>query len=106
MVFVQGARPSAFNVNDTVDLELLTHTELTERLNNGWTSVFLVTGGTEGHGPQDVLGGHKIPAKKHATIAAKQLGKTMVAPVLPCAVNATGLNANREMAVQPGPIQL
>jgi creatinine amidohydrolase len=106
MAFAQGARPSAFNVNDTVDLELLTHTELTERLNNGWTSVFLVTGGTEERGPQDVLGGHNILAKNHATMAAKKLGKTMVAPVLPFAVNATGLNPNREMADQPGPIQL
>jgi creatinine amidohydrolase/Fe(II)-dependent formamide hydrolase-like protein len=39
-------------------------------------------------------------------MAAKKLGKTIVAPVLPFAVNATGLNANREMADQPGPIQL
>jgi creatinine amidohydrolase len=106
IAFAQGARPSAFNVNDTVNLELLTHTELTERLNNGWTSVFLVTGGTEERGPQDVLGGHNILAKNHATMAAKKLGKTMVAPVLPFAVNATGLNPNREMADQPGPIQL
>jgi creatinine amidohydrolase len=68
--------------------------------------VFLVTGGTEERGPQDVLGGHNILAKNHATMAAKKLGKTMVAPVLPFAVNATGLNPNREMADQPGPIQL
>ena len=106
MAFAQGARPSTFNASETVDLELLTHTELTERLNNGWTSVFVVTGGTEERGPQDVLGGHNILAKNHATMAAKKLGKTIVAPVLPFAVNATGLNPNREMADQPGPIQL
>ena len=106
LAFAQGARPSSFNANDTVDLELITHTELTERLKNGWTSVFIVTGGTEERGPQDVLGGHNILAKNHATMAAKKLGHTIVAPVLPFAVNATGLNANREMADQPGPIQL
>ena len=106
LAFAQGARPASFNANETVDLELLTHTELTERLKNGWTSVFLVSGGTEERGPQDVLGGHNILAKNHATMAAKKLGKTIVAPVLPFAVNATGLNPNREMADQPGPIQL
>src|SRR5262249_15140346 len=92
MAFAQGARPATFNVNDTVDLELLTHTELSDRIKDGWTSVFLVTGGTEERGPQDVLGGHNILAKSHATMAAKKLGKTIVAPVLPFAVNATGLN--------------
>ena len=37
---------------------------------------------------------------------AKKLGKTLVAPVLPIAVNATGLNANREMADQAGAMQM
>jgi creatinine amidohydrolase len=106
IAFAQGARSAAVNVNDIVDLELLTHTELTQKLKDGWTSVFLVTGGTEERGPQDVLGGHNILAKNHATMAAKKLGKTIVAPVLPFAVSATGLNPNREMADQPGPIQL
>jgi creatinine amidohydrolase/Fe(II)-dependent formamide hydrolase-like protein len=103
-VIAQQSR--AVNVNDIVDLELLTHTELSQKLKDGWTSVFLVTGGTEERGPQDVLGGHNILAKNHATMAARKLGKTIVAPVLPFAVNATGLNPNREMADQPGPMQL
>ena len=37
-------------------MELLTHTELSQKLKDGWTSVLLVTGGTEERGPQDVLG--------------------------------------------------
>ena len=104
LALAQGARP--VNVNDIVDLEMLTHTELAQKIKDGWTSVFLVTGGTEERGPHDVLGGHNILARNHATMAAKKLGKTIVAPVLPFAVNATGLNQNREMADQPGPIQL
>ncbi len=101
------AQPArAVNVNDIVDLEMLTHSELSQKLKDGWTSVFLVTGGTEERGPHDVLGGHNILAKSHATMAAKKLGKTIVAPVLPIAVNATGLNANREEADQPGPMQM
>ena len=87
-------------------MELLTHTELSQKLKDGWTSVILVTGGTEERGPQDVLGGHTMMAHSHAGMIAKKLGKTLVAPVLPIAVNATGLNANREMADQPGAMQM
>jgi len=102
--FAQAARP--VNVSDIVELEMLTHTELTLKLQEGWTSILLVTGGTEERGPHDVLGGHNILARNHATMAAKKLGKTLVAPVLPVAVNATGLNPNREDADQPGAIQM
>ena len=94
------------NVNNIVDLELLTHTEVSQKLKDGWTSILLVTGGTEERGPQDVLGGHTMMAHSHAVMIAKKLGKTLVAPVLPVAVNATGLNASREMADQPGAIQM
>jgi creatinine amidohydrolase len=106
IAFAQGARAAAVNVNEIVDLELLTHTELSQKLKDGWTSVFLVAGGTEERGPQDVLGGHTMMAHSHADMIAKKLGKTLVAPVLPIAVNATGLNANREMADQPGAMQV
>src|SRR6266436_4392257 len=94
------------NVANIVDMELLTHTELSQKLKDGWTSVLLAAGGTEERGPQDVLGGHTMMAHSHADMIARKLGKTLVAPVLPVAVNATGLNANREMADQPGPIQM
>jgi creatinine amidohydrolase/Fe(II)-dependent formamide hydrolase-like protein len=91
------------NVRDTVDLEMLTHTEVSQKLKDGWTSILLVTGGTEERGPQDVLGGHTIMAHSHAVMVAKKLGKTLVAPVLPVAVNATGLRENTD---QPGAIQM
>ncbi len=94
------------NVANIVDLELLTHTEVTQKLKDGWTSILIATGGTEERGPQDVLGGHTMMAHSHADMIARKLGRTLVAPVLPIAVNATGLNANREMADQPGAIQM
>jgi creatinine amidohydrolase len=94
------------NTKDIVELELLTHSEVTDKLKSGTTTVLLVAGGTEERGPQDVIGGHTIMARHHAIDIAKKLGNALVAPVLPFAVNATGLNANREMADQPGPIQL
>ncbi|MBI3490887.1 MAG: creatininase family protein [Acidobacteria bacterium] len=92
------------NIKDLVELELLTHTEVSDKMHNeGWTSILVVTGGTEERGPQDVLGGHTIMARSHAIEIARRLGKTFVAPVLPIAVNATGL---RENTNQPGAIQM
>ena len=81
------------NVATIVDMELLTHTELSAKIKDGWTSVLLAAGGTEERGPQDVLGGHTMMAKSHADMIARKLGKTLVAPVLPIAVNATGSRA-------------
>jgi creatinine amidohydrolase len=91
------------NVANIVDLELLTHTEVTQKLKDGWTSILLASGGTEERGPQDVLGGHTMMAHSHADMIARKLGKTLVAPVLPIAVNATGY---REGTSTPGAIQM
>ena len=91
-------------VKDIVELELLTHTEVYEKIHSeGKTSVLLVTGGTEERGPHDVLGGHTIMSRYRAIEIAKKLGNALVAPVLPIAVNATGL---RENTNQPGAIQM
>src|SRR5437016_870107 len=99
-VFAQ--RP--IDIKDIVELELLTHTEVYDKIHNqGMTSVLLVTGGTEERGPHDVLGGHTIMARHHAVEIAKKLGHTLVAPVLPIAVTATGL---RENTTQPGGVQM
>src|SRR5215831_1637385 len=100
--FAQTARP--VNVADIVELELLTHTEVYDRIHNqGYTSVLIVTGGTEERGPQDVLGGHTIMSRYRGAAIAKRLGKTLVAPILPIAVQATGL---REGTSQPGGVQM
>lgn len=103
MAVASAQTQTALNVQDLVELELLTHTEVTDKMHEGWTSILLVTGGTEERGPQDVLGGHTIMARRHAIQIAQKLGKTFVAPVLPIAVNATGL---RENTNQPGAIQM
>lgn len=93
-----------FNVKDTVELELLTHTEVYDKIHNeGKTSVLVVTGGTEERGPHDVLGGHTIMARHRAIEIARRLGNALVAPVLPIAVSATGL---REGTNQPGGVQM
>src|SRR5262249_23651681 len=101
-----GSRVSAQQpyLNDIVELEMLTHSEARDKIQKqGFTSVLIVTGGTEERGPHDVLGGHTIMSRYHAVNIAKKLGKTLVARVLPMAVQATGL---RESTDQPGGVQL
>jgi len=93
--------PRSFNPKDTVELELLTHSEVTERLHNGTTSVLVVAGGTEERGPHTVLGGHTIMAHYRAVAIAKKLGNALVAPVLPIVPAPTGL---REGTNTPGAI--
>lgn len=100
VAFVHAQTP---NVNDIVDLELLTHTEVAAKIKAGKTAVLIATGGTEERGPHDVLGGHTILAHHRAIEAAKRLGNALVAPVLPFAVAATGLRENTD---QPGGVQM
>jgi creatinine amidohydrolase/Fe(II)-dependent formamide hydrolase-like protein len=96
--------PKTVNVKDIVELELLTHTEVFEKIHTGgMTSILLVAGGTEERGPHDVLGGHTIMARHRAIEIAKRLGHTLVAPVFPITPNATGL---REGTNQPGAISV
>jgi creatinine amidohydrolase len=96
--------PRAANVKDIVELELLTHSEVSQKIHNeGKTSVLLVTGGTEERGPHDVLGGHTIMARYRAAEVAKRLGNALVAPVLPIAVSATGVTENTKT---PGGVQM
>jgi creatinine amidohydrolase/Fe(II)-dependent formamide hydrolase-like protein len=101
VAFIRAQTP---NVKEIVELELLTHTEVYDKIHNeGKTSVLLVTGGTEERGPHDVLGGHTIMARHRAVEVARHLGNALVAPVLPIAVAATGL---RENTNQPGGVQM
>src|SRR5262249_42348061 len=98
----QAARSA--DVSNTVDIELLTHTEVYDKIHkDGKTSVLIVAGGTEERGPHDVLGGHNIIARYNAIEIAKKLGNALVAPVLPISVSATGL---RENTGTPGGVQM
>src|SRR5262245_5261877 len=100
-IAVRAQQPSTDAI---VEMEMLTHTEVTDKIHNkGFTSVLIVTGGTEERGPHNILAGHSIMARRHAAEMARRLGKTLVAPVLPMAVAATGL---REGTDQPGGVQL
>jgi creatinine amidohydrolase len=101
--FAQAPR-GPVNVKDIVELELLTHTEVSEKIHKeGKTSVLVITGGTEERGPHAVLGGHTIMSRHRGVEIAKRLGNALLAPVLPIAVAATGLRENTD---QPGGAQM
>lgn len=102
IALAQTAQP--MNVTDIVEIEMLTHSEISNKIHNeGKTSVLIMTGGTEERGPHDVLGGHTFMAHNKGVEIAKKLGNALVAPVLPIAVSATGL---RENTNTPGGVQL
>ena len=46
-----GPGVAGMNVDKVVELDLLTQSELADKVKNGWTSAFLVAGGTEIRGP-------------------------------------------------------
>jgi creatinine amidohydrolase len=101
--FSQTAR-GPVGVKDIVELERLTHTEVSEKIHKeGKTSVLVITGGTEERGPHAVLGGHTIMSRHRGIEIAKRLGNALLAPVLPIAVAATGLRDNTD---QPGGVQM
>jgi len=101
--FAQADR-SPVNVKDIVEIERLTHTEVSEKIQKeGKTSVLIITGGTEERGPHAVLGGHTIMSRHRGVEIAKRLGNALLAPVLPIAVAATGLRENTD---QPGGVQM
>ncbi len=87
---VPGRGVAGMNVDNVVELELLTQSEVADKLKNGWTSVLVPAGGTEIRGPHAIIGVHTILASHRAIESAKRLGKTIVAPTLPFAVQATG----------------
>jgi creatinine amidohydrolase/Fe(II)-dependent formamide hydrolase-like protein len=79
-------------VSEVVELELLTSSEVVEKQANGFVNVLIVNGGTEARGPHNILAGHTIMSRATAIDVAKELGHTLVAPVMPIDVGATGVN--------------
>jgi len=85
---VQTGRP----VGEIVEMELLTSSELVEKQKAGFINVIIANGGTEARGPQNILAGHSIMSKHTAIDAARIIGHTLVAPVMPIDVGATGVS--------------
>jgi creatinine amidohydrolase/Fe(II)-dependent formamide hydrolase-like protein len=79
---------------EIVELELLTSSEVVEKQKQGYINVIIANGGTEARGPHNILAGHTIMSRHTAIDAAKALGHTLVAPVMPIDVGATGVSDN------------
>jgi creatinine amidohydrolase len=89
-------------VKDIVDIELLTHSEIYDKIHKeGKTTVIIVNGGTEQRGPQNVLGGHTLMGHEKGIEIAMKLGNALVAPTLPYGTGASGLGE-----VTPGGVGL
>lgn len=72
------ARP----VSESLHLEELTWTQVRDKINSGYTTVIIPTGGTEQNGPHMVLGKHNYVVRHTAEKVARRLGETLVAPVV------------------------
>jgi len=66
----------------TVFLDELTWTELRDAVAAGSTTVILPVGGTEQSGPHMTLGKHNVRVRALAERVARELGHTLVAPVI------------------------
>ncbi len=75
-VSAQAQRP------DTVFLDELTWVEVREAQQGGTTTIIIPTAGTEQNGPHMVLGKHKFIVRHAAELIARELGDTLVAPVV------------------------
>lgn len=85
---VQTGKP----VSEIVEMELLTSSELVAKQKAGFINVIIANGGTEARGPHNILAGHTIMSKHTAIDVAKIIGNTLVAPVMPIDVGATGVS--------------
>ena len=85
---VQTGKP----VSEIVEMELLTSSELVAKQKDGFIIVIIANGGTEARGPHNILAGHSIMSKHTAIDVAKIIGHTLVAPVMPIDVGATGVS--------------
>lgn len=63
-------------------LEDLTWTEIAAAMEDGWTRAIVPTGGTEQNGPHMILGKHNYVVRDTAVTIARELGRTLVAPVI------------------------
>src|SRR5215469_11472765 len=72
----------AAHAADTVFLEELTWTELSDQIRAGKTTVIVPIGGTEQNGPHMALGKHNLRVRYLSEKIARALGNALVAPVI------------------------
>jgi len=88
----EGVRP--IDMLDSVWIEELSWMEVRDRLKDGYTTVFLGTGGVEKNGPYTATGKHNYVLKTTLEVIARKNTKTLVAPLVtwePCNPDRPGL---------------
>ncbi len=73
---------SRFAAAAEVEIERMTWIEVRDRVAEGATTIIIPTGGTEQNGAHMVLGKHNVIVAETARRIARELGDTLVAPVL------------------------
>jgi creatinine amidohydrolase/Fe(II)-dependent formamide hydrolase-like protein len=81
-LIILALAPGGVLAQDSVHLEELTWTEARAAIDAGATTAIIPTGGTEQNGPHMVLGKHNYLVRATAEDIARELGGTLVAPVL------------------------
>lgn len=80
--YTPHTEPAPIQKSDSVFLEDLTWIEVRDALATGYTSIIVPTGGIEQNGPYVTLNKHDKIVKRVSELAARKLGKTLVAPVV------------------------
>jgi creatinine amidohydrolase/Fe(II)-dependent formamide hydrolase-like protein len=75
-------RPAATPLPDTVEMADMTWLEVRAALDAGWRTVIVPSGGIEQNGPHMILGKHDHIVRWAARRIARELGRTLVAPVI------------------------
>jgi creatinine amidohydrolase len=77
-----ATRPLTAPLPDVVELKDMTWVEVRSALQAGYSTVIVPTGGIEQNGPHMVLGKHDYIVAAAARQIAKEVGRTLVAPVV------------------------
>lgn len=88
----EGVRP--IDMLDSVWIEELSWMEVRDLMKDGYTTVFLGTGGVEKNGPYTATGKHNYVLKTTLEVIARKNTKTLVAPLVtwePCDPDRDGL---------------
>jgi creatinine amidohydrolase/Fe(II)-dependent formamide hydrolase-like protein len=80
--FLYPSRPLTAPLPEAVEMKDLTWVEVRSALQAGYTTVIVPTGGIEQNGPHMILGKHDYLVAYAARQIAKEVGRTLVAPVV------------------------
>src|ERR1700735_3377825 len=82
IAFGVAQRPLTAPLPDTLQIADMTWVEVRSAIGRGYTKVIVPSGGIEQNGPHMVLGKHDYIVGRAAAEIAKELGQTLVAPVV------------------------